>query len=633
MTKQKLGILFLGMFFLSVHVTAQIGIKPWNENTTIKSYLLQHPNYVWNDVKSHSKWGIADTLNIPFFDDFSYTDIYPDSSKWLNNNVFVNLDFGINPPSFGVATFDFLDNMGKPYSSIEKESLEYGDTLTSQFINLGDSAGIAYTLDDSFYFSFFYQPRGRGDFITEDDSLKLLFRDKDGNWSQMWGVRGGTNYDFKQVLIPIHESRFLSEGFQFMFVNLTHRWGNNNHWHLDYVYLNKDRSKLDVEYDDYAIEGRPTSLLKNYSSMPYDHFLADPSEAADSIYFGVTNRNKVGINAEVRHEEFSDGNSLVSTLYSDNADNIPGEGFATRKLKSYSFTGLSGYPVVIEREYYVRESGRVNPALFQQNDKLTVVQEFRRHYAYDDGTPESGFGFNDLKSGDGRIVVEFDMKKADSLHAIDFMLTYNTQDVSRQRFVLQVYQDIAYNGGDDSLLFERSFIGQDIYDATDNRGFVTISLDSAISLPAGKFYVGWSQDRNFNLTVGFDKNNGNLKETGFNKHIYFNIGDGWIQNSNKALVGAPLIRPIVGAKDPFMVSVQPELTNPATNFYPNPASSEINFSAEVSEVSIRSLSGQEVSFIGVSNTLIDISGIKPGLYIISYVTNENKRVNAKFIKQ
>jgi len=624
MFAKKIGIGTLLVLCIS-SAFAQIGLKPLQSNPSIQTYLNEHPGYVWNSPTKLGKWGSPDTLNLPFFEDFTSTLIYPDSSKWQDNLVFVNRDFAINPPSFGVATFDFLDENGKPYSSIEKEFIDNGDTLTSQFINLGDSSGVPFVAADSIFLSFFYQPKGRGDFITENDSLKLLFLDESGQWNKVWGVKGGLDYNFKQVLVPITDSRYLHTGFQFRFMNITHRWGNNNHWHVDYIYLNKDRGINDIYYPDYAIQSKPTSLLKNFNSMPYDHFMADVSEAADSIYFNVSNLNDKVINAEVRHVESHLSNILVTTIFDNNAANVPSQGFAKRKMKSYDFKGLSGeYPLVINRNYLLRESGIINPVLFQGNDNISVDQTFTRHYAYDDGTAESGFGFNDLKTLHPTLADQWHLTKNGDLKP--------SAVTPRRRFVFQIWRDIDFNGGTDDLAFEKTFIVEEIYNSTDNRGFYTIGLDTAIPLAKGKFYVGWSQEQEYNLTLGFDKNNGNISNADqMNEHIYFNIGDGWIKNENRALVGAPMIRPIVGDKDPFLVSVNSPRTERFFNIYPNPARTEIHLPGDTKTVSIVDMNGREI--VKRENiTSLNISDLESGIYSVVILTKQNERLSAKLVK-
>ena len=214
------------------------------------------------------------------------------------------------------------------------------------------------------------------------------------------------------------------------------------------------------------------------------------------------------------------------------------------------------------------------------------------------------------------------------------MLTYNTQDVGRQRFVFQIYKDIAFDGGEDEVVFERAFVGQDIYDGIDNRGFYTIGLDTPIELPAGQFYVGWSQERNFNLTVGFDKNNGHIRSKEANKNIYFNVGDGWIQNSSNALVGAPMIRPIVGGADPWTAGVAAANKRKTLHVYPNPTEGVLYVDTEFKSYQVTDLRGVVLSSAqGTGSTQIDISGLKTGIYFLSLIDKQNSVLNAKVIKQ
>lgn len=632
----KLVLIALGLVLCKPAV-GQIGLTPLKSNPTIISYLEQNPGYQWNKVEQHGKWGQLDTLDLPFFEDFTSTLMYPDSSHWQDNDVYVNRDFGIHPPSYGVATFDYLDPRGKPYASIEGESLDYGDTLTSQFINLKtDVFNNPYSVSDSIYLSFYYQAKGLGDFVTENDSLKLLFKDSSGNWKHIWGVRGDGLTEFIQVMISIDQTKYLHETFQLQFVNLTHRWGNNNHWHVDHVYIDQNRRQAEDYQLDNTIAGKPTSLLKHYFSMPYDHFLADQTEASDSFYFEVANLSPDNVNAQVRYQESQAGTFFVNTTFDLNFVNTPKRGYVERKVKGYDLSKFDDtvYPIRIKREFFLKGESVNDIPIFQKNDAIEVEHVFTRHYAYDDGTPESGFGFNDLRTGDGRIVLAFDMKKADTLRAVDFMLTYNTQDVGRQRFVFQIYKDIAFNGGEDEVVFERAFVGQDIYDGIDNRGFYTIGLDTPIELPAGQFYVGWSQERNFNLTVGFDKNNGHIRSKEANKNIYFNVGDGWIQNSSNALVGAPMIRPIVGGADPWTAGVTAANKRKTLHVYPNPTEGVLYVDTEFKSYQVTDLRGVVVSSAqGTGSTQIDISGLKTGIYFLSLIDKQNGVLNAKVIKQ
>lgn len=54
----------------------------------------------------------ADTLTLPFTDDYSYEGPYPDDSLWLDNKAYINTSMAIDPPTYGVATLDGLDARG-----------------------------------------------------------------------------------------------------------------------------------------------------------------------------------------------------------------------------------------------------------------------------------------------------------------------------------------------------------------------------------------------------------------------------------------------------------------------------------------------------------------------------------------
>ncbi|MBT7481162.1 MAG: hypothetical protein HN677_02075, partial [Flavobacteriales bacterium] len=72
-------------------------------------------------------------LSIPFIDDFSSTSTIPDSVLWEDNSVFVNRNYGVNPITIGVATFDGLDANGRAYDmNLTGTDAENADTLKLQ---------------------------------------------------------------------------------------------------------------------------------------------------------------------------------------------------------------------------------------------------------------------------------------------------------------------------------------------------------------------------------------------------------------------------------------------------------------------------------------------------------------------
>jgi hypothetical protein len=120
------------------------------------------------------------SVNLPFYDDFSEITIYPDTSRWIDNEAFINANFPYYPVNYGVATLDVLDSRGNVYPWATTYTFE-ADRLTSKPIRLDsvfdptNQTMKALTPADSVYFSFYYQPQGRGDNPLKHDSLVLEF--------------------------------------------------------------------------------------------------------------------------------------------------------------------------------------------------------------------------------------------------------------------------------------------------------------------------------------------------------------------------------------------------------------------------------------------------------------------------
>ncbi len=152
---------------LAIHAEAQTESPlPLKKNTQLQGYGGVQSRY-WLGLQSGiASHGLTDTLNLPFFDDFSAAKVYPDAARWTNHAVFVNPDFPVDPPSINVATFDGLDPQGNAYEGINGNIFGAADTLTSQAINLS-----SFDPSDSLVLSFFYQAQGRSfEVLEEKDS-------------------------------------------------------------------------------------------------------------------------------------------------------------------------------------------------------------------------------------------------------------------------------------------------------------------------------------------------------------------------------------------------------------------------------------------------------------------------------
>ena len=631
----------VAFLFIVGHILlqGQVLTYPIKNNQSIHHFLKENPNYSFQSNLKF-KFGKKDTLELPFFDDFSESNLYPDSLRWLNNQVYVNNHFPYRPPTINVATFDGLDSKGNPYNkTINKDYSAPGDSLISQPINLKDSAGSFYALSDSMVFSFFYQPNGLGYHLNGEDSLKLWFRAANNLWIKVWSVGGqAATSEFKHVSIPILDVNYLHKGFQFMFTTYTRQVGNANQWHIDYILLDKDRSSIDDFYNDYAIQNAPSPLLKSFTQMPYSHFSEDPTiQIADSVYLRLSNLYKDPKALQIRHQAKYNGSIIASTEFINSTKNIGSQTSAVRNLPSFtSFIGLTGnQPIVINRLVEVRENGIAND--YKQNDSILLTQEFSDFYAYDDGTAEQGFGFDQNTNPsniEGQIAYGFDVTKEDTLYAIATYFNEAVYDVSRKRFTYRIWKELSGvgSGTTDEVIYESDELSPTYSSANDWRTFTPHYLDTTLILSPGKYYIGWKQESMYNLNVGWDKNYGYSKTPEkTNQNIYYKTFGSW---SNADLPsGTLMMRPHFGASKEIYASEEKfDTVNNSVKMYPNPAENIVHFSKSFELIRICDIQGKQIlEFWNSSN--LDVSSLKEGAYFV-FLSDNSKRFNtAKLIIQ
>ena len=631
----------VAFLFIVGHILlqGQVLTYPIKNNQSIHNFLKENPNYSFQSNLKF-KFGKKDTLELPFFDDFSESNLYPDSLRWLNNQVYVNNHFPYRPPTINVATFDGLDSKGNPYNkTINKDYSAPGDSLISQPINLKDSAGSFYALSDSMVFSFFYQPNGLGYHLNGEDSLKLWFRAANNLWIKVWSVGGqAATSEFKHVSIPILDVNYLHKGFQFMFTTYTRQVGNANQWHIDYILLDKDRSSIDDFYNDYAIQNAPSPLLKSFTQMPYSHFSEDPTiQIADSVYLRLSNLYKDPKALQIRHQATYNGSIIASTEFINSTKNIGSQTSAVRNLPSFtSFIGLTGnQPIVINRLVEVRENGIAND--YKQNDSILLTQEFSDFYAYDDGTAEQGFGFDQNTNPsniEGQIAYGFDVTKEDTLYAIATYFNEAVYDVSRKRFTYRIWKELSGvgSGTTDEVIYESDELSPTYSSANDWRTFTPHYLDTTLILSPGKYYIGWKQESMYNLNVGWDKNYGYSKTPEkTNQNIYYKTFGSW---SNADLPsGTLMMRPHFGASKEIYASEEKfDTVNNSVKMYPNPAENIVHFSKSFELIRICDIQGKQIlEFWNSSN--LDVSSLKEGAYFV-FLSDNSKRFNtAKLIIQ
>lgn len=620
--------IWIMLVFLGLSLKGQVTTYPLNFNASIQRFLVNNPAYSYRPILK-TKYGKKDTLSLPFFDDFSEHTLYPDSTKWLNNQVYINNHFPHHPPSLNVATFDGLDQTGNPYkNTINKDFSGPGDSLISQAINLNDSMGYPYAIKDSIVFSFFYQPNGFGYHLNGEDSLRLWFKASNGLWIQVWSIGGvSTTQPFKHVSIPILDPNYLHKGFQFMFTTYTRQVGNANHWHIDYILLDNKRKSRDDSYNDYAIQNNPSPLLNEFVQMPYGHFSVNPSKhIADSVYVRVSNLYNTAKTLQIREEASFNGSEIWNTAFLSSTKNIGAQVSSIRDLPSYTtIQGLSNSgEVIINRIIEVRENGVTND--YKRNDSIKSTQSFGDFYAYDDGTAEQGFGFDQNTNPnniEGQIAYGFTVEKEDTMYAISTFFNQAVYDVSRTRFKYRIWKELeGIDSGEDDIVIYESEELSPVYSTVQNwRSFTPHYLDTALLLSPGRYYIGWWQGTMFNLNVGWDKNYGYSKyPEKVNSSIYFKTFAGWSNDGMPS--GTLMMRPHFGIRKELYASDSKfQRKNNTASLYPNPSSKNVFLNKLYESIQISSMQGKIVArFWNSSN--FDVSVLDEGMYVV-FLVDEN----------
>lgn len=574
-----------------------------------------------NPAQKHRMQGrvqtTLDTVQLPFIDDFSNSSVVPSARRWTDRFVFVNTDMADGPPTLGIATFDGLNEQGEAYDPLSVNSNGLADRLTSQAINLGLE-----TPADSVYLSFLFQPAGLCDPPESNDSLTLEWFTRSGVWQSVWSQTGGANRPFEQVHLPVTDTAFLHPGFRMRWSSYGNLSGNVDVWHLDYVRLNRNRNASDTLITDVGFRLRPSPLVQPYQEMPWRQY------AADSLRFKALNHvstaRNLGGPRNVAYKYSARNMNNGTTIIDVGEQNI--SPFPSLSDLPFSFQAFpipkpeSGDSLTLETTYSLRTA----PDFLAANDTVRRVHRFWNHFAYDDGTAETGYGLNTIG---GSVAYKFYVARPDTLRGMWMQFTQAANNASLELFNLKVWAFIGEGSftGNESVLTQQQLqrpryadsIGQYVYYALDTPVVVRDS-----------FYVGWQQLTQRLLNIGLDRNN-NVPGT-----KWFNVQGQW----NPSLInGTWMIRPVIGdsLRYPTYVAAQKA---PEVKVYPNPVTDIlfVQTSKAWQRYEVLDLQGRTLkqgSFIDGQEEGIVTSWLQPGLYLLRLHWGDGQWHTTRFVRQ
>ena len=523
------------------------------------------PYYIYDTIGVSD---ISDTLwitNPDFFQDSARQFFMPinDPSKiWADDFAYHNYRFAVNPRSLGVVTFDGLDETGFPYE-IGTSITNYADKLTSKPIDL--STNLA---SDSIYFSFLYQAQGFGDAPEQSDSLILEFYARDlDQWFRVWGTNGGNLTPFKAAHLSLTENKYFKKGFQFRILNYGSLAGALDHFHIDYVHLRAASNINDTLFKDFAFVYPLNTLLKTYTSVPWDHYQNSiGNKMTDSLKIDLHNGSPSAENYQNGLLSFSYNNVLAGSFI------LPGFNLAEQQINFSPRTVHTSYHNLtsgnsfdktlpgIQQSFAVKANASAQFPNDLINDSTGYFQNFTNFYSYDDGSAEAAFGPTGTQA---MLAVRFDAYEPDSLIGVSFQFVPSVVDVSNKLFLLTVWSE--NNDEPDLILYEDDVFNprSPIY-PSGNEQFVIFYFPDSLKVPVNtSFFVGWRQLDPERLNLGLDRN------LDFSTKIKFSVNGGatWLTSP---FSGTAMIRPVFSTKLDEFIGINEEVFD--IKIFPNPTS-------------------------------------------------------------
>ena len=448
--------------------------------------------------------------------------------------------------------------------------------------------------------------------------------------------------DFVQVMIPIYndpgDSVYFYKDFQFRFRNyasiandIIPSWRSNaDYWNVDWVYLNYNRNAGDSTYRVLTFSQRAPSFLKNYQVMPYRQYRAgsvtDLLKPEFQMY--ITNLDNVEHNTTYEYRVQQVNGNFNYDYYGGSCNLLPFDLFGFQNCNSSCGAAHACPPVNSAFNYdfsrdttsyiithYISDSSDADILV----DSTIFQQGFYNYYAYDDGTPEFGYG---IEPAGAKMAYQFNLSITDTLWGVQ-MYFNRTQNSSNEIFFnFIIWQD--NNGRPGEELYRSPSVKPQwkngLYE------FYPYMLDEPIVL-TGTFYVGWQQQAGGSLNVGLDANNDN------GKRIFFTGEFEWLNSDVK---GSLLIRPIVGQDMILGTEEEIEFSSSTLKIYPNPAERYFKIDRSTHHIDrsamvyVYNIYGALVIQQPINIENVDISKLPRGMYIVK-VDNLGSVLTAKLL--
>ena len=466
-------------------------------------------------------------------------------------------------------------------------------------------------------------------------------------WNEVWSSNGCNVSEwveenpyqyFKEVMIPITDSQYFRDNFQFRFRNYGSLdldswtsgnivgWSSNcDQWNIDYVKLDVNRTKNDLYPVDVAFVSPSISTLTEYQAMPWNQYR--PSDMITKFHNDLSNLSNTIRNTYYTYNIVKNHNQTIYVfpLNNENANPYCTDGLhkyenhASPNLEmSYEYDGADSAVFTITHIFSMvggNDDCRIN-------DTSRFEQKFYNYYAYDDGTAEAGYGLlSTMTMPEASFAVKFTLAEPDTLQAVRMWFNHTLDDENVAEFSLMVWDD--NNGLPGNILYEMP--SQLPAFAEDYLDFIPYYLETPLPI-SGTFYVGFHQNHDIQLNLGFDQNNDARGK------FFYRTTSQWNESFYK---GAPMIRPVVGKS--FDHSNVSQHDRSDIRMYPNPTTGVVHIEVEnpdeVLNYRIMNVYGQCVENGTLHRNELSLERYPAGIYFVQLMTQNKPIITEKIIKQ
>jgi hypothetical protein len=585
MNKKTAAIIFLNLF-LAFHLKAQEVL-----------------HYAAPKI-SQTRLKTTNLIQLPFFDDFANQTGAVNPALWENSGVYVNNTLAINPPTAGVATFDAYDENGAVYSSATYNNNFIADVLSSQAIDLGTNS------PQNIYFSFYYQSQGIGNEPEKEDSLILQFYSPlSMQWKKVWFSEGIPQNDFQYVILPINQEEYLQAGFKFRFLNYcsynaistSSTLSDIDFWHIDYIYLNSNRSIVDNTFKDISFLNISNSFVDKYSAVPWLHYIDKQITPASNFVIQVKNNDASGRKIKERIISWNESQSGTSSILNQlGAINI-----AANSVEDYNFTTPFTFPDNNLDSAIFSIKAEIITDDYDEKDNNYIIhqQKFKDYYAYDDGSAEASYGILGEGAKNAMFAYQYVSYSSGYLNAVDMYFTQPLSFTYSKPFYLTLWS--CKDGLPDRIIYQKEGVKPQFTGVINQ--YIRISIDSTIVVE-DTIFIGWKQTTANSLNVGYDLN------TNSAQFAFYNIDGNW---QSSALSGSVMMRPVITDK---VSRIEPINREQKAEAYPNPAKSTLYLknASEIERIQLIDLSGRVIWTKQASEFPINVEDLPYGLYIFKY---------------